>query len=65
MSTSGVLVDPSQAKQNENSPLDTDDLDLWEITWNKIGKFSPNLQEELFPKVTLGTFFFFSLFFRS
>ena len=29
--------------------VDTE-LDLWELTWNKIVKFLPSLQDELFPK---------------
>ena len=54
MSTSGVLVDPSLPPAVVDGALVDSELDLWELTWTKIVKFLPTLQDELFPKGTEG-----------
>jgi len=56
MSTSGVLVDPSLPPAMVDGALVDTELDLWELTWTKIVKFLPTLQDELFPKATEGNF---------
>jgi len=53
MSTSGVLVDPSSPPFLVEENFRDSELDLWEITWSKISKFLPNLQDDLFPGALL------------
>ncbi|KAG9300462.1 hypothetical protein G9A89_010088 [Geosiphon pyriformis] len=58
MSTSGVLnlpappTSPLPEISDEVKGIGRTPIDLWDITWTKIGKFLPKLKEELFPTVS-------------
>lgn len=47
MATSGILVDPRDARA---SPPEHMHVELWDLTWTVVGRFMPGIRAEIFPQ---------------
>src|SRR5437868_9187745 len=49
MATSGVINPPGTAQSPTATITSKQPVELWDVTWEKVNKFLPNLKDELFP----------------